>query len=119
MNHWAVEYILKFRHKLGGTGPIEYDCLNFFAHVQKEHFSAIVDLENIDAERLKWRKVEQPTEGSAVLMAYNNAAVHVGTWISANGTHGVLHCARKIGVAFTQPEALSRLGFRNLQYFSR
>ena len=118
IDHWAHKYF-DIRHRMGGVGPDEFDCLNFFKLVQLERFHKLVDLTDLDKERAQWTRIERPVEGCAVLMSLARVYGHMGIWISANSTQGVLHCAEKVNVVFTPPQVLARLGYSNLQYYTK
>ena len=112
--------------------PPEQDCWGFFRRVQAEHFGLLLPEISIDAgdvpaiarafrdqpERVHWQEVARPVEGDAVLMGRCRVPVHVGTWIDADGG-GVLHCERSLGVIFSTPAALRRVGWSLIRYYRR
>lgn len=129
MSHWASQYIgLSWRSC--ADGPDAYDCWNFFRLVQREHYGVSVPtvgfveswreaatLLETHEERQRWQQVERPLDGCAVLMARTRLPVHIGTWIRANGTEGVLHCMQGAGVVFQRPEMLRAAGWGRLTYY--
>lgn len=131
MKHWATDYIGLPWIK-GGRGPDSYDCLGFFAHVQRTQYDVQISVDdsldnlastlkliNDSDERKRWYQVERPKEGDAVLMARNRVPVHIGTWISANNTNGVLHCAQPVGVVFQTLSGLRTGGWGGITYYRR
>lgn len=131
MKHWATDYIGIPWSKCG-RGPESYDCLGFFAHIQRTQFDVQISIDtspqtltdtivliNDVHERMSWEPVSRPIEGDAVLMARSRVPVHIGTWISANNTHGVLHCAQPIGVVFQTLSGLRSGGWGGITYYRR
>ncbi len=131
MSHWALQYI-GAPWQFGGRGPDTFDCWGFVAHVQRLHFGIEMPfIEVPDAEhwrqaahlleehdeRKNWEAVGIPQEGDCVLMARARLPVHIGVWIAANGTHGVLHCLQGHGVLFQPARALAVAGWGRLQYY--
>lgn len=131
MTHWAAHYIgLPWQY--GGSGPDAFDCWGFIRTVQREHFS--VDIPAIPApstwgeareaisnneERQNWTRVLDPREGDLVLMARNRYPVHIGIFILANDTRGVLHCMQHSGVVFNSLPSLKVSGWGALTYYRR
>lgn len=121
---------------MGATGPDAFDCLSFTVMIQREHYGVEMGLADIGAgewndpakvkrwlsehgERKHWRKTNAPKDGDIVLMARNRLPIHIGTWIVANGTGGVLHCGRPTGVIFQVRASLQRAGWGSVQFFER
>lgn len=129
MTHWATAFIgLPWRY--GAQGPDEFDCWGFFRHVQSTQFNIDAPLISYEqdwrdsakqlddhAERDNWIQVQQPQEGDAVLMGRSRLPVHIGIWIEANGTQGVLHCLERVGVHFTPARSLRAEGWGHLSYY--
>lgn len=128
--HWAADYI-GIPWERGASGPHSYDCWNFFVHVQRWQFGrAIEDIGTTpntmlgvahamehSPERQNWLHVDRPQEGDAVLMARTRYPAHIGIWIKANGTQGVLHCMQGAGVVYSNPTTLSVAGWGGLSYY--
>lgn len=131
--HWATEYIGK-PWQYAATGPDAYDCWGFVCAVQRDRFGIqMMDVEYDENwrtaanhlkqhdERRHWDQVEvkDAHEGDVVLMARARLPIHIGIWIAANATEGVLHCLQGIGVTFTPSGSLRGQGWGSLQYFRR
>lgn len=131
MNHWAVPYI-GIPWAYGATGPDAFDCWNFVCHIQKTHFS--IEMPKVDynrdwhvaadhlanhEERQKWVRTELPLEGDVVMMARSRLPIHIGVFINANRTRGILHCADHQGVVFNPLGTLVGAGWGRLQYYRR
>lgn len=131
MSHWATQYIGR-PWVYGKAGPDEFDCWGFVRYIQREHFGvempevAVADrhdwrnsaqqLAEHD-ERKHWTRVVQPVEGDVVLMARNRLPTHIGLWVAANGTLGVLHCLEGAGVLYSPARALQAAGWGALQHY--
>lgn len=130
MNHWATAFI-GLPHVRGATGPDAYDCWGFVRHIQLQQYgrnlpdvshlgpdtkSAAATISNHD-ERDNWVEVDQPEDGDLVLMARNQIPVHIGIWIHANGTGGVLHSLERVGVTFSNGSNLKNQGWGKVRYF--
>ena len=131
--HWAYDYLGK-PWVLGATGPDAYDCWGLVRAVLTDRFGidapAVVmpDVEGLAVVReamaqfqhhpelARWREVEAPQEGDAVLLSAALDPWHVGLWLSVDGG-GVLHCVDGAGVIFTAPLALQAAGWRRLSYW--
>lgn len=121
MKHWALKYIGK-PWRFGGrdieTGT---DCWGLFLAVQRERFGIAID-DNINLkimthkslvssvrdsdEFTHWRETENPVEGDAVLLRIATQPHHVGIWIDAGDSKGVLHALENMGVVFTPSKSL-------------
>ncbi|MCK7615174.1 hypothetical protein [Roseibium sediminicola] len=66
-------------------------------------------------ERARWREIEEPVLGCAVLMAKQSVATHVGCWLDLDGG-GVLHALPNIGVAFETLQKLRFAGWRCITF---
>lgn len=130
MTHWASSFI-GLPYETGGQGPDAFDCWGFFRYVQDRHYgrelpevglvpaslrAQVQEFEG-NPERQHWHQVERPQEGDAVLMARRRMPVHIGVWITANGTGGVLHCMQGPGVVFMSPAGLRGAGWGRLTYY--
>lgn len=134
MNHWAFSYI-GTPWLRGASGPEAYDCLSFTAHVQARHYGVQLPTPQLPGEnRLaaqaralqqhsqeadKWRRVDKPFDGAITLLARSRIPCHIGTWIRANNTEGVLHCVERIGVVFQTLPQLRGSGWGGLLYYER
>lgn len=131
MKHWATD-LIGMPYARHGRGPDAYDCLGFFALVQRLHYGVILDIdttpENLPSmlaaihesdERRRWTPVDKPQDGDAVLMARNRVPVHIGTWVIANNTGGVLHCAEPAGVLYQTPQNLRMSGWGRISFYRR
>ncbi len=133
MNHWASQYIGR-PHERGAEGPESFDCYHFTRYIQREHFGtemtdlshqgsddlrATAELIGSAAERDAWERTPVPSEGNVTLMARSQHPVHIGVWIKANGTQGVLHCVEGQGVVFSTPAAPRSSGWGSLQHYRR
>lgn len=128
MSHWAIDLIGK-QWKLGEAGPDVFDCWGFVRYVQKHQFGIEVSdvvVDNLktavhelskNAERENWVRVWTPMEGDLVMMARNKLPVHIGVWVAANGTTGVLHCVEGSGVLYNPARSLALVGWGGLQYY--
>lgn len=130
MNHWASQYI-GIPWAYGAQGPDSFDCWNFVKHIQHHHFSIKLSpthyifqtvRQAVEAIRHskdfdRWQNQLQPVEGDIVLMARNKYPAHVGVWIAANGTFGVLHCIEGYGVIFTPSRSLAAHGWGHIQFY--
>jgi cell wall-associated NlpC family hydrolase len=129
MNHWAFNY-MGLEHRRGATGPDAYDCLGFVTEIQRVRFG--ITMSPIDRsfeiaddakvirdhpERQQWVEVDKPQEGDVVLMARRKIPVHIGVWIQANGTVGVLHCVERAGVIFSTIPNLAIQGWGSVSFF--
>ncbi|ANK79859.1 MAG: hypothetical protein TEF_02925 [Rhizobiales bacterium NRL2] len=122
--HWAEELIGR-PWQAGGRGAQAFDCWGLVRYCWREQFGIEVPEIPVDAadlrrvldafrdhpERRRWRLVAEPREGDAVLMRQSRHPVHVGLWLEVDGG-GVLHAARRIGVAFQNPRDLDLQGWR-------
>lgn len=129
--HWAFDYVGK-PWKFGGSGPDEFDCWGFVRWVQRHHYGIeMSDVEyknddwkdaaralNEDSERDSWSLVGIPGDGDLVLMARSRLPVHIGVWIKANGTEGILHCVQGVGVSFLRRRDLRLSGWGSFQYYT-
>lgn len=130
MSHWASDYI-GTPWQRGATGPDAYDCWGFVRHIQFAMYgrtlpdlSSQVDdsrqaahtIANHD-ERTNWFQVDRPKDGDIVLLARKNIPVHIGIWITANGSSGVLHCVERIGVMYSNLLNLKSQGWGGLSYY--
>lgn len=130
MNHWATGYV-GIPWAYGAQGPDCYDCWNFVREVQIKHFGIDVpvilyadqrDVSNQlqhNPELDNWVHVNAPAEGDIVMMARAKIPAHVGVWIAANETQGVLHCLKGIGVVFTRQNMIQSSGWGQLKYYRR
>lgn len=131
MSHWASQYIGR-QWEFGKEGPDSYDCWGFVRHVQREHFAIEMPVipygtdwhETADhlakhQERDNWNQIDKPQEGDVVMMARSRLPIHIGVWINANGTQGVLHCLQGAGVLFQPGKGLAACGWGHLQYYRR
>lgn len=129
MTHWATEYI-GLPWEYGARGPRAYDCWNFVCVVMKNNFS--IQMPNVEYEpnwkdaayklntaenRKNWREVPKPVEGDITFMGRSRYPVHIGIWINANGSQGVLHCMDRIGVHFTTQNMLVASGWGLLEHY--
>lgn len=126
MNHWASRYVgIPYQ-------PGVFDCAALLERVQAEVFGRQVvvnartyqDMQGkyaqlrdmqaqIERERARWRRVEQPEEGDAVLIALGKRpAHHVGVFCLVNDAPHVLHAASNAGAVVLQ--RLRDLAVRNL-----
>lgn len=130
MSHWAESLIGK-PWVFGAAGPDEFDCWGLARYVQATQFgiqmseigygygewrASAIAVEAAE-ERVHWKIVAQPVEGDLVLMARRFFPVHIGIWINANRSRGVLHCVQGIGVTYTLYNSLAMCGWGSLQYF--
>ena len=129
MTHWAIPYIGR-PWVFGAEGPESFDCWGFVRFVQREHFAISMPVIGYaqdwreTAHLLKeheefghWNRVDVPEEGDVVLMARSRLPIHIGVWIKANQTEGVLHCLQGAGVLFQPGKALSSSGWGCLQFY--
>jgi cell wall-associated NlpC family hydrolase len=131
MTHWAISLIGK-PWKFGAEGPDEFDCFGFVKHVQRIQYG--VELPSLsvpstwdgiretfaaEQERLKWTFVKTPVDGDVVMMARNRMPIHIGVFVAANHTVGVLHCFQPSGVVFQIPQSLRNSGWGGLSYYRR
>lgn len=129
MTHWAIQYI-GLPWAFGQAGPHAYDCWNFVRLVYNRHFNIDLPVVEYTADwkdsakklqdpeaRREWRKVDKPQEGDAVMMARSRYPIHIGLWINANGTQGVLHCLERVGVHFTSQNLIRSSGWGSLEYY--
>lgn len=128
--HWATTFI-GIPWERNAQGPEAFDCWGFFRHVQHERFGvdvpdigevpnnlrAVMEILGGHPERENWARVDTPQEGDAVLMARSQHPAHIGIWIRANGTSGVLHCMQGAGVVYSAPAALRVAGWGGLTYY--
>ena len=131
--HWAEQYI-GIPWKRGATGPDTYDCLAFTEMIERKHFDTIMDVgklfgldwRDVDVNLLlattpeyqKWLPASHPLEGDVVLMSYARDPIHIGVWINANRTSGVLHCSETNGVVFQTMSSLRRVGWGGFSYYT-
>ncbi len=122
--HWAEELIGR-PWLAGGRGPRAFDCWGLVRWCLRRRFAVEVpeipvDPEDLRAvcetfrahpERRRWRSVDRPAEGDAVLMRQSRHPVHVGLWLEVDGG-GVLHAVRDAGVVFQRPQELATHGWR-------
>lgn len=126
--HWAVPYIGR-PWVAAAAGPDAFNCWSFFRWVQRARFGRdLPEIPNPEAllsqarlfrdhpERRRWRPVDAPAEGDAVLMGSARHPVHVGVWVAADGGK-VLHCMMGAGVVAQDPPALADHGFAIKGYF--
>lgn len=112
----------------GAQGPQVFDCMAFFRHIQARHFgiqvpaiiapdyddgAALAGLFDRHEERARWRRVDAPRHGDAVLI---HRPMHIGTWLDIDGG-GVLHCVRGAGVVFTADSAWRLSGFGRREFY--
>lgn len=131
MNHWAARYIGKEWDPIG-DGVDSFNCWTFVQHVQHHHFDRELPDMTADAEKNfeiaracanessvqeRWVQVDRPIEGDVVLLCRVRIPVHVGIWVAANDTQGLLHCAEGLGVLFQQPHQLRISGWGRLTYY--
>lgn len=90
--------------------PVDVDALNNLAAVRAF---------NAHPERVNWQRIADPVEGAAVLMGKSDRPSHVGIWLDASPSPGILHCMRGAGVVFSTPQALAASGYRVLGYYRR
>lgn len=130
IDHWAGKYIGKLWAPIG-DGVDSFNCWTFVSEVQKQQFNR--DMPTIDAEAAsnfsvaracaiesamdRWKRVDSPEDGDCVLLCRSTHPVHVGIWISANNTAGVLHCAQGLGVLFQTPASLRMSGWGKLSFY--
>ncbi len=129
MSHWATQYI-GLPWEFGAAGPDKFDCWGFVRMAEKVHFG--IDMPHVGyaadwhetanhlkvhPERANWNLVTTPSEGDVVMMARNRLPIHIGVWINANNTSGVLHCLEGSGVLFHAAKNLRMNGWGSLQYF--
>ncbi|WP_039758437.1 NlpC/P60 family protein [Bartonella queenslandensis] len=124
--HWALPYI-GLPWQAGAKGPDSFDCWGLLIWVQKHHFAR--DLPDIPVfdddvkkialtfrnhpERKRWRRVNRPKQGDAVLMRQSRHPIHVGLWVSISPTEqGVLHCIKGSGVVFQNTASLKLSGWQ-------
>ncbi len=130
MNHWAIDYIgVPWRY--GAQGPDAFDCWNFVREVQRKQFGVHVpiimyaDQREVsnhlqqNPELNNWLQVDSPVEGDIVMMARAKIPAHVGVWVKANASEGVLHCVQGIGVVFTSMGMVRSSGWGSLKYYRR
>lgn len=131
MTHWATQYI-GLPWEYGAKGPEGYDCWGFTRHIQKEHFgismpeidygrewhTAANNLQNHE-ERANWCRTAVAEEGDIVMMARSRLPIHIGVYITANRTPGILHCLQGVGVVFNPLLSLRSAGWGSLQYYRR
>jgi hypothetical protein len=110
---------------VGAAGPDAFDCWGLFVTVQRQCFGcdlpqnpvdatnlrAVLDAFNGHPERQRWKSVDQPAAGDAVLMRQSRYPVHIGVWLDIDGG-GVLHSVRHAGVVFQTLAALDAHGWR-------
>ncbi|GAB4387210.1 NlpC/P60 family protein [Albidovulum sp.] len=122
--HWA-EKLIGRPWAAGGQGPDAFDCWGLARWCWRARFGIEVPEIAVDAadlrgvlaafrrhpERRRWRAVEAPAEGDAVLMRQSRHPVHVGLWLAVDGG-GVLHVVRGAGVVFQRPPELLAHGWR-------
>lgn len=122
--HWADAYI-GAPFESGASGPAAYDCWGLLRAVLREHFGRVLPALGHDARSLRscvltaaeevasprWRAVELPAEGDAVLMARARHPSHVGVWLDADGGR-VLHCLEGAGVVCVPPRRLALDGWQ-------
>lgn len=132
MSHWASTYIGR-PWSLGGVGPDTFDCWGFFRFIQSNHYGIDVPLIGVATgslreivttlefhnERSNWSETSSPSDGDAVLMARSQRPAHIGVWIKANGSEGVLHCMAGPGVVFQSKASLRIAGWGHLAYYRR
>ena len=125
--HWTRKFI-------GMPWSREYDCFAFFAEAQEYAYgikgiadmpdvpsynsrkNAFQFIENsVDVNR-KWRPVEFPRDGDAVLFGGSDDRFHVGIWVNISGQNGVIHCQRSHGVVFTKHASLEAGGTKVEMY---
>lgn len=126
MSPWA-EYI-GLPWEAGAQGPDAYDCWSFFRMVQAAHFgiavpiiiapdyddpAVLAGLFRGHEEAGRWRRIEKPGHGCAVLV---HRPLHAGTWLDVDGG-GVLHCVRGMGVVFTHDAAWRLSGFGRREFY--
>ncbi len=130
MNHWAEKYIGLQWSPLG-NGIDSFNCWTFVQHIQKEKYHrelpeiltdgaanlAVMRACAVESGMDHWEPVEVPTEGDCVLLARATHPAHVGIWINANGSSGVLHCAKGPGVIFQTPANLRNSGWGSLSFY--
>ncbi|MEE4012093.1 hypothetical protein V1T76_08540 [Roseibium sp. FZY0029] len=66
-------------------------------------------------ERTRWREIEKPVMGCAVLMGRQEIATHVGCWLDLNGD-AVLHATPETGVAFETLQILRLASWRCITF---
>ncbi len=130
MTHWAEAYIGKPWVK-GTSGPDSYDCWGLVQSIYASRYAITlprVDLETYSprevatvlachSERARWRHVESPQEGDAVLMSHARDPSHVGLWIDVSPLGGVLHSVRGAGVLFSTRDALRKNRWGRLEFY--
>lgn len=131
MNHWATDYI-GLSWDPTGDGQTSFNCWTFVQDVQRKHYggrelpdiltNATSDLAvaracAIESGTDRWEPVDEPEDGDCVLLCRATHPVHVGVWVRANGTAGVLHCSRGAGVVFQPPASLRASGWGRLSYY--
>lgn len=128
--HWAAELIGK-PWRFGAQGPEDFDCWGLARYVQAQHYGiemhalgygyeewklAALAIDRAE-ERQHWQEVTTPADGDLVLMGRSKLPLHIGIWIRANKTFGVLHCLDRVGVMFSTDGALRLMGWRHLVFF--
>lgn len=130
MTHWAEQY-LDHRWESGANGPDAWDCWTFFRHVQAVHFGRDVPAVGVRAEnihevtrafgshceRARWREIDVPGDGDAVLLAHSRYPSHVGVFLAIDGG-GVLHCQNGAGVLFRSVAKLAACGWKRANFFT-
>lgn len=130
MSHWAKSYI-GLPWVRGATGPNSFDCWGFVRHIQDVRYGH--NLPDLSAqasdvrsaarliadhdERINWVQVDRPSDGDVVLLARKTIPIHIGVWVDANQSSGVLHCVERIGVMFSNLHNLRTQGWCGLTYY--
>lgn len=97
-DHWAAD-LIGLPYKAGGRGPREFDCLGLVQHVVRLRLGVeLPTVEQIHGSR--WRRaVDAPREMDVVLL-WERSGRHIGIFVQANGTLGLLHAGHQTGVVF-------------------
>jgi len=115
------------------VGPDAFNCGTFMRHIQLEHFGRVVPVSFVNEDQLLqvarvirgaiekalgngWVEVSGPCHGDVVFMAHVNHPTHVGVWLDVDGG-GVIHCARGMGVVFSNFTNLRLAGWGNLTFY--
>jgi cell wall-associated NlpC family hydrolase len=130
MSHWATQYI-GLPHVNGATGPEAFDCWGLVRHCQRERYDielphVQVLTEDLDAhvrmfrahpEFRNWLEVSVPKDGDCVVMGRAREPAHIGMWIKANNTSGVLHACQGVGVVFQPMASLRASGWGLVRFY--
>lgn len=118
----------------GAYGPDKFDCYGLVWHVNKEHFgielprfddadytlnrlNALIEGQALSDDWHKLSSGEAPTPGDAVVMRRAGESYHVGVLILTEEGPRILHTTPGHGVLCNDANALTRAGFKHLDYY--